>query len=1369
MDIKNFVSVEITGGRSEQNAGKIKKNLDDINSSAGKTKSTTGKLKSELGEFAKSGERSTKKVSAGFKKMDESSSSFNRNLNRDAASSIKRMVGFAAAFAAVSVAVKSVISITKDFEQSVSQLSAITGAVGEDLEFYAAQAREIGKSTTLSASQSVTAFKLIASAKPDLLSSRDALAAVTKEAVTLAEAASISLPEAATALGNSLNQFSAGADEASRFINVLAAGSKFGSSSITDTAEALKAAGAAANAAGISFESTNAGIQALAAGGIKASQAGTGLRNVLLILEEESDKNLRPSVVGLATAIQNLSDKNLTLSETTEIFGRESAIAALTLMEQSESLGELTKNLTDTGVATEQAIANFNNLAGDSLRASSAIQELQIALGTKLTPALRETTQGFTNLTNDIAEFVESDDFEEWINDITFALKALAFYMGTQMTLAIGKAVFAFGGLVVAQTAALTATTALTAGFVALSSATGIGLAITAVAVLTKGMYDLKKAQDDAREGAAQMFSDDLGLEGLDLALYGTTKNIRDLQAQIDESKGKFFSGLYPGEATRIQNELNDQMKFFNILLEKRGELYRSNASEEISSLARNKSAAASVGVLRTQYMDTNENAIELLDTTNLLNVSSKETAFRMKGVKFGLEAYDQATVDLLGSLKQEIDDLGKTERELFSLAITRKMEEGATRGEILAVEELAEALFDEREEIKATLQAKREAADAHEDNEEAKAKATARFAEDVKRENEIAAREAREEWRLTRDKFADFFLDMEENGGNAFDNLAKSFEKSVKRMVAQWLGSGLMKIFGMGGGGQNESGGFSLFGGQDGGEGGGFADTISNVAINKFASTALKSVATSAFISATTATAAEAAAVVVVESIPTYIAATEAAVTVTAATEAAATEAAVTGGTGAAGLLGPLAIGAGALIAGKLIHDYTSNPDGYTRSNSGFLIGDTSGLDQRRLFEQEDFASGLKVKGFNRRSTEQESTKVVGAFRGIDSAFTELLKLAGGEIDLSKGGINGVNEDGQLGTSGTFLGVGGKTENFEAQLDYFATQLAENAKGLSETTMANLRSAETAEQVITVLQGAATEELANSINLMEKSLINGASGIDQVTLNQLKSAESIEDIVGILDESDIGLSQFNKELERVVEEARNNGSALGAVGDGIMSLAGSLQSFAEQQDAKIAAKKQSQDAFTKRIDSAFGGASSGGASSGGRAFGGIGSSMTERDTKFLRDAIGNESIDVSVLRNLEEALGLHYTKRINRVEILDGIKSLQENGGLQDVLDSIGVQGASKPTLEPWKVGEASIDGSHFSGIKRVPFDGYKAELHQGERVKTKAQTDEEESEASNKKQEIFTMNKIMGENLIKMRRLLDLWNATGMPTRAF
>jgi len=345
----------------------------------------------------------------------------------------------AIAGAGIGLLLKGISSSGKEFEQSIANLGAITGATGKDLEFLADKAKEFGKTTTLSATQAATALKLIASAKPDLLESGEALSFVTEQAIALAEATGQDLATSADTLGTSLNQFSAGAEEAGRFINVLAAGAKFGSSAVRETAEALKFAGTVASAAGISFEKTNAAIQLLAKIGIKGGEAGSALRNVFLKLAATGRDDLNPEIVGLSQALTNLKAEGYTTAEMTKLFGLRSVVAANQLVAQIDELQNLTLKLTDTGTAYEQQIKNTDTLDGSIKALGSAFESLQITLAAGVNPALRDLTDAGTsnlraidNMFNRMAEGGDalSSILVPIMNGVTFGFGAMGLAIG---------------------------------------------------------------------------------------------------------------------------------------------------------------------------------------------------------------------------------------------------------------------------------------------------------------------------------------------------------------------------------------------------------------------------------------------------------------------------------------------------------------------------------------------------------------------------------------------------------------------------------------------------------------------------------------------------------------------------------------------------------------------------------------------------------------------------------------------------------------------------------------------------------------------------------------------------------------------------
>ncbi len=338
---------------------------------------------------------------------ENSSRRFNRSAQDDAkktdeaysrmGKTITGVAGRLAGFAGAGLSLGAIITTTREYGQALSDLSAITGATGTQLKTLDEAAQDMGRSTEYSASQAVEALKLMASAKPELLQTVDGLTAATRSALILAQAAGSTLPDATRTLALSLNQFGAGAQEADRYINVLAAGAKFGASEIVDTAAAIKNGGVAAAQAGVGFETLNAAIQVLAEREIKGGEAGTALRNVILALEKGTDKTLKPSVVGLSGALENLSKKNLSTAQAVKLFGVENINAASVLVDNRSKLDALTQALTGTQTAHEQAAIRVNNLNGDIMGLTSAFEGMIIKVGQSSTGPLRSGIQSVTD------------------------------------------------------------------------------------------------------------------------------------------------------------------------------------------------------------------------------------------------------------------------------------------------------------------------------------------------------------------------------------------------------------------------------------------------------------------------------------------------------------------------------------------------------------------------------------------------------------------------------------------------------------------------------------------------------------------------------------------------------------------------------------------------------------------------------------------------------------------------------------------------------------------------------------------------------------------------------------------------------------
>lgn len=375
-------------------------------------------------------------LAGAFTGAENSSSRFNRRAQSDAkktavaydgiTTSIRRLGRQFALFSGGGLSLGYLIATTRQYEQSLADLSVISGLTGNNLKILDAAAQEMGRTTEYTASQAAEALKLMGAAKPELLKTADGLAEVTKSALVLAQAAGMSLPDATKGLALSLNQFGAGAAQADRFINVLAAGSRYGASEIEKTTAAIKNGGVAANQAGLSFEQYNASVQALSTHGVFGGEAGTGIRNVILALEKGKNSQLKPSIVGWNTALDNLSKQGLSTAEAIKLFGVRTYGVATILVQSRDKVDEYTKSITGTEIAHEQASVRVNTLDGDLKALSSSVENVFIQAGKQNGGAFRTAIQDTT-----AAIRLLGDNFTTVSN---IALYTLIPIMGTKMT-----------------------------------------------------------------------------------------------------------------------------------------------------------------------------------------------------------------------------------------------------------------------------------------------------------------------------------------------------------------------------------------------------------------------------------------------------------------------------------------------------------------------------------------------------------------------------------------------------------------------------------------------------------------------------------------------------------------------------------------------------------------------------------------------------------------------------------------------------------------------------------------------------------------------------------------------------------------------
>lgn len=297
---------------------------------------------------------------------------------------------------------RKVVDIANLFEERVDNLSALTGLLGSDLDWLSEEAKKLSTSVIegnirikSSATEIVDAYTKVGSKRPELLKVKEDLNAVTQEAMILAEASKSELQPAVDGLTMVLNQFNAPAEDSRRIINILAAGSKAGAGEVDYLTAAFEKSGSVASSFGVSVEELTGIFETLAPRMTEPEMAGRSLRNIMIKLETQSDDNLKPSMVGLGQAFEELHKQQWSVTQLTELFGTENINAANILVNNTEETKKYTAAVTGTNVALEQAAINTDNNATKLQQAKNKVEVLSIEFGQKLAPAMTLSTNAF--------------------------------------------------------------------------------------------------------------------------------------------------------------------------------------------------------------------------------------------------------------------------------------------------------------------------------------------------------------------------------------------------------------------------------------------------------------------------------------------------------------------------------------------------------------------------------------------------------------------------------------------------------------------------------------------------------------------------------------------------------------------------------------------------------------------------------------------------------------------------------------------------------------------------------------------------------------------------------------------------------------
>lgn len=325
------------------------------------------------------------------------------------------------------------------FEAEMSKVSAISGSTGNDLKALTDKAKEMGKKTKFSATESAEAFEYMAMAgwkTDDMLNGIEGI-------MNLAAASGEDLATTSDIVTDALTAFGLSASDSAEFSDVLAAASSNANTNVSMMGDTFKYVAPVAGALGYSVQDTAIAVGLMANSGIKASQAGTSLRAILSRLAKPTDqvqaamdelgisltdsngnmKSMRQVMEDMRNGFSGLT-KDQQANYAATIGGQEAMSGLLAIVNASEEdFNKLTTAIDGSeGSCKNMANTMQKNLSGQFTILKSQIEGINIQIFEKMEPALLQVVQAVNGM---ISAFNAAKDAGGVGKGIEAAIKAL--------------------------------------------------------------------------------------------------------------------------------------------------------------------------------------------------------------------------------------------------------------------------------------------------------------------------------------------------------------------------------------------------------------------------------------------------------------------------------------------------------------------------------------------------------------------------------------------------------------------------------------------------------------------------------------------------------------------------------------------------------------------------------------------------------------------------------------------------------------------------------------------------------------------------------------------------------------------------------
>ncbi|MDX2658358.1 phage tail tape measure protein [Streptomyces scabiei] len=304
-----------------------------------------------------------------------------------------------------------------EYQQAMNTFGAVTGATAMQMQRAAATADQLGNDLSLPAASATDAAEAMVELAKAGFRTDQAISA-TRASLQLAAAAQINAADSAKYLGDMMDQFGMGADQASVAADTLAATANAASGDIIDIYYAMKYAGPVAHGLGVTMQEAASAVGMLGKAGILGQTAGTTLRGMMANLAAPTPqmieglkamgieawdaqgnfKGLRHVIDGLSKAQHHMTQQDFAAA-VKKSMGKPAMSGAIALAHQGvDSFDALMSAVSDTGAASDIAAAKGKGLAGAMLQLKTQAKQTGLTIYDGLAPGLEFLTRGTTSL-----------------------------------------------------------------------------------------------------------------------------------------------------------------------------------------------------------------------------------------------------------------------------------------------------------------------------------------------------------------------------------------------------------------------------------------------------------------------------------------------------------------------------------------------------------------------------------------------------------------------------------------------------------------------------------------------------------------------------------------------------------------------------------------------------------------------------------------------------------------------------------------------------------------------------------------------------------------------------------------------------------